>query len=170
MKSFQSLGFSIMYDLGGYLLLIIKIFVKVFCSEHETKCLIYLKWLIFLKILNLYFNLISLICVFKLGIIKKFLLLLPLPLLLLLLLLLLLSSPSSSSSSSSSLSEVLSRIGQSKQAHRPGGTLTQAVKQAYVVCCLTGCVFKRVQWGNVNNMKKQEASLVPSAWPAQIFE
>ena len=48
MKSFQSLGFSItMYDLGGYLLLIIKIFVKVLCSEHETKCLIYLKWLIF---------------------------------------------------------------------------------------------------------------------------
>ena len=169
MKSFQSLGFSIMYDLGGYLLLIIKIFVKVFCSEHETKCLIYLKWLIFLKILNLYFNLISLICVFKLGIIKKFLLLLPLPLLLLLLLLLLVLLLLLWSSSSS-LSEVLSRIGQSKQAHRPGGTLTQAVKQAYVVCCLTGCVFKRVQWGNVNNMKKQEASLVPSAWPAQIFE
>ena len=30
------------------------------------------------------------------------------------------------------------KAGQSKQAHKPGGTLTQAVKQPYGICCLTG--------------------------------
>ena len=39
------------------------------------------------------------------------------------------------------------------QVRRPGGTLIKAVKQSYNVCCLTGHVFKGVQWGNMNNMK-----------------
>ena len=48
------------------------------------------------------------------------------------------------------------------QAQQPGGTLTHPVKQPYSVCCLTGHMFKTVQWGNVNNMKMMSRNISSS--------
>ena len=45
------------------------------------------------------------------------------------------------------------KVGQLRQPCRPGSTLTQAVKQPYNICHLTGHVFRGVRWGNVNKMK-----------------
>ena len=38
-----------------------------------------------------------------------------------------------------------------KASHRPGGSLTQTVKQSYGVCFLTGHMFKGVQTGDVKH-------------------
>ena len=57
---------------------------------------------------------------------------------------------------------------QLRQACRPGGTLTQAVKQPYCVRCLTGHFFKRVIWDNVKNMKMMTRN-VPLTWHIQIL-
>ena len=51
------------------------------------------------------------------------------------------------------------KTGLLRQARRPGDTLIQAVKQSYGICCLTGHVFKRVQWLNVNNMKMMSRNI-----------
>ena len=40
-----------------------------------------------------------------------------------------------------------------------GGTLIQTVKQPYGVCCLTGSMFKGVQWGDVNNMNMMSRNI-----------
>lgn len=55
-----------------------------------------------------------------------------------------------------------------EQALRPGSTLTQPVKQPYSKCCLTGCMFKEIQWGNVDNIKmmsRNTSSLLNLAYP-----
>ena len=70
-----------------------------------------------------------------------------------------------SSSSSSSLLLLLLlkclalKAGHLRQASRPEGTFTQAVKQPYVICCLPGHVFKEVQWGNVSNMNMMSRNI-----------
>ena len=52
------------------------------------------------------------------------------------------------------LSEVILRMaGQFMKVGRPGGTLSQPVKQLHNTCCLAGHVLKGAHWGNVDNMK-----------------
>ena len=45
------------------------------------------------------------------------------------------------------------------KAKLAGGTLTQTVKQPYGVCCLTGSMFKGVQWGDMNIMKMMSKNI-----------
>ena len=41
----------------------------------------------------------------------------------------------------------------------PGVTLTKTVRQPDVACCLTGDMFKGIQWGNVINMKMMSRNI-----------
>ena len=59
------------------------------------------------------------------------------------------------------LSAVLSpKAGQLRQARSPGGTLTWGFKQSYGVCCLTGHVFRGVQWSDVNTKKRTSRNII----------
>ena len=63
------------------------------------------------------------------------------------------------------------KVGQLRQARRPGGTVAQTDKQLYSVCCLNGQIFKGLNNLHVNNMKimSRVPSVVPSTLPTQIF-
>ena len=61
------------------------------------------------------------------------------------------------------------KVGQLRQARTPGGTVTQTDKQPYVVCYLTGLIFKGMQWGDVNNMKIMSRYSCTSALPPKYL-
>lgn len=56
-----------------------------------------------------------------------------------------------------------------RQVHTPEGTVTQAIKEPYDICSVTGHVFKGTQFGYVNDIKMNSTNINPSALNTNIY-